>query len=291
MNVAAQKVISIALAEVGYREKASNAALDDPLANAGGGNWNKYARDLAAEGYYNGNKNGYAWCECFVDWCFFKAFGKDGQRIQCQTGDLGAACIYSMQYYKQQGRCDMNPRAGDQIFFYGGGTIGHTGIVTAVSGSTVTVVEGNSSDRVQQLTYRQGDSRIAGYGHPWYERAEESTGKEKEGEPTPAPDSPQTPASSHLSTSDPPAAAFQTVAVRLPLLKRGATGTAVESAQLLLIHRGYNCGGHKSILGRETPDGDFGPATEKAVRSFQTANGLEPDGEIGPDTWSALVSN
>ena len=284
MNAAAQKVISIALAEVGYREKATNAQLDDPAANPGSGNWTKYARDLAAAGYYNGNKNGCAWCECFTDWCFWKAFGPDGQRIQCQTGDLGAACIYSMQYYKQQGRCDMNPRAGDQIFFYGGGTIGHTGIVTAVSDSTVTVVEGNSSDRVQQLTYRQGDSRIAGYGHPWYERAAESTGKEKEGEPTPAPASQTTP------NFETPAVTFQTCTVKLPLLKRCATGTAVESAQLLLIHRGYDCGGRKSLLGHETPDGDFGPATEKAVKAFQTKTALEPDGEIGSATWAALLT-
>ena len=55
----AEQVITIALAEVGYREKASNAALDDPAANAGSGTWTKYARDLAAAGYYNGNKNGY----------------------------------------------------------------------------------------------------------------------------------------------------------------------------------------------------------------------------------------
>ncbi len=272
---AADTLIRIALAEVGYREKASNASLDDPQANAGSGNWNKYARDLAAAGYYNGNKNGYAWCECFVDWCFWNAFGSEGQRIQCQTGDLGAACIYSMQYYKQQGRCDMNPRPGDQIFFYGGGTIGHTGIVTSVSDSTVTVVEGNSSDRVQKLTYRRGDSRIAGYGHPWYERAAESTGKEKEGEPTP---------------EIVPKPAPQYCTVRLPLLKRGATDTAVESAQLLLIHRGYDCGGRKSLLGHETPDGDFGPATEKAVKAFQTKTALEPDGEIGSATWAALLT-
>ena len=273
MNSAAQKLISIALAEVGYREKASNAALDDPEANAGGGNWTKYARDLAAAGYYNGNKNGYAWCECFVDWCFWKAFGEEGQRIQCQTGDLGAACIYSMQYYKQQGRCNMNPRPGDQVFFYGGGTVGHTGIVTSASDSTVTVVEGNSSDRVQKLTYRLGDSRIAGYGHPWYEKAEETS--KKEGEPTPA-----------LTPEPSP----QYCTVRLPLLKRGATGSAVESAQLLLIHRGYNCGGRKNLLGRETPDGDFGPATAASVRTFQTSNSLVPDGEVGPDTWRAMLT-
>ena len=272
---AADTLIRIALAEVGYREKASNASLDDPQTNAGSGNWTKYARDLAAAGYYNGNKNGYAWCECFVDWCFYKAFGADGQRIQCQTGDLGAACIYSMQYYKQQGRCDMTPRPGDQVFFYGGGTVGHTGIVTAVSESSITVVEGNSSDRVQTLTYRRGDSRIAGYGHPWYEKAGESSGKEKEGEPTPA-----------LT----PGPAPQYCTVCLPLLKRGSAGTAVESAQLLLIHRGYNCGGRKNLLGRELPDGDFGPATEQSVKAFQTAQALTSDGEIGPETWTALLT-
>ena len=268
----AERLIQIALAEVGYREKASNASLDDPLANAGSGNWTKYARDLYAAGYYNGSKNGYAWCECFVDWCFFKAFGPDGQRIQCQTGDLGAACIYSMQYYRQQGRCDQNPKAGDQVFFYAGGTVGHTGVVVEVSESSITVVEGNSSDRVQKLSYPRSSGSIAGYGHPWYEKA--SAGPE---EPQPA-----------LQTEE-SVPSSQTVVVHLPLLKRGSTGPAVESAQAVLIHRGYACGGRK-FLGRETPDGDFGPATEKAVRSFQTKTALEPDGEIGADTWTALLT-
>ena len=84
-------IVTIALAEVGYREKASNANLDDKTANSGAANWTKYARDLAAAGYYNGNKNGYAWCDVFVDWCFFKAYGAvEGQRIQCQSGPLGS---------------------------------------------------------------------------------------------------------------------------------------------------------------------------------------------------------
>ena len=51
-------IVAIALAEVGYHEKETNASLD--TANSGGNNWTKYARDLAAAGYYNGNKNGYA---------------------------------------------------------------------------------------------------------------------------------------------------------------------------------------------------------------------------------------
>ncbi len=76
--------------------------------------------------------------------------------------------------------------------------------------------------------------------------------------------------------------------VHIPFLKKGATGKPVENAQAILIHRGYACGGRK-FLGRETPDGDFGPATEKAVRSFQTKAALESDGEVGAVTWMALV--
>ena len=268
----AQKLIAVALGEVGYREKSSNSFLDDQQANAGSGNWTKYARDLALASYYNGNKNGYAWCDVFVDWCFYKAFGADeGQRIQCQTGDLGASCLYSAQYYRQQGRYDRTPKPGDQVFFYVNGSIGHTGIVVEVTSSGIVVVEGNSSDRVQKLTYDRNSSRIAGYGHPKYESNE---------------------ASDLPSTEEPvlklPAPVGQTVTVNLPLLKHGAIGNAVKNAQVLLIQHGYACGG-RIVAGRETPDGEFGPATEKAVKSFQHLKELEADGEIGKETWTALI--
>lgn len=35
-------------------------------------------------------------------------------------------------------------------------------------------------------------------------------------------------------------------------------------------------------------DGDFGDVTETAIRSFQLANNLDPDGEVGELTWHAL---
>ena len=184
----ASEIVAMAMSQIGYKEKASNKQLDDPAANAGDANWTKYARDLASAGYYNGNKNGYAWCDVFVDWCFFKAYGKDeGQRIQCQTGPYGAGCTYSMQYYQQKGRCDKNPKVGDQIFFrYSGSTSGadHTGIVVEVTSNQIVTVEGNSGNQVRRNTYARSNSTIIGYGHPLYS---ETDTEEKKPDPAPAP--------------------------------------------------------------------------------------------------------
>ena len=77
--------------------------------------------------------------------------------------------------------------------------------------------------------------------------------------------------------------------VSIPLLKKGAVSNAVKNAQALLIHHGYTCGG-RIIAGYENPDGEFGPATVKAVKDFQALRKLEADGEIGTDTWTALLT-
>lgn len=39
-----------------------------------------------------------------------------------------------------------------------------------------------------------------------------------------------------------------------------------------------------------TPDGNFGPITEKKVKEWQTQNGLTPDGIVGDATWNKLFS-
>ena len=271
-------IVAIALAEVGYREKATNSMLDDKTANSGSNNWTKYARDLAAAGYYNGNKNGYAWCEVFVDWCFFKAYGAvKGQRIQCQSGPLGAGCIYSAQYYQQKGRYDRKPKVGDQVFFQTGGQIGHTGIVVEVTDTTITTVEGNSSDQVKKNTYSRSNGYIAGYGHPLYSDTPAAATEKPEPVAVPAPEQDPTPTAT-------------TCIISLPQLKNGATGSAVKNAQVMLIARGYPCGG-RVLAGRETADGEFGPTTERSVKSFQGQNKLQADGIIGAATWKALITS
>lgn len=210
----------------------------------------------------------------FVDWCFFKAYGAvEGQRIQCQTGPLGAGCVYSAQYYQQKGRYDKNPKVGDQVFFQTGGQIGHTGIVVEVTGSSIVTVEGNSSDQVRKNTYLRSNDYIAGYGHPLYS----DTAVFAE---TPAP------AAVPAPETEP---ATVTCIISLPLLKNGATGVAVTNAQTLLISKGYPCGG-RVTAGWETADGDFGPATERSVKNFQAKKNLAADGVIGAATWKALLT-
>ncbi len=64
-----------------------------------------------------------------------------------------------------------------------------------------------------------------------------------------------------------------------PLLRRGSEGQPVRSLQHLLRARGQSV----------AVDGDLGPRTERAVRSFQRSRGLAVDGVVGPRTWGALV--
>ena len=179
-----QKVIDIALAEVGYLEKESNAQLDSKTANAGDENYTKYARDLAAINFYNGRKQGHPWCDVFVDWCHNKAYGKAAAlALTCQptkaANNCGAGCKWSLGYYERKGRLHTrNPQPGDQIFFQDkDGNIVHTGLVYKVSSSRVYTVEGNTSSAsgvvdngggVFKKSYALSYARIAGYGRPDY---------------------------------------------------------------------------------------------------------------------------
>lgn len=171
------KVISMAINEVGYIEKKSNANLDSKTLNAGSKNYTKYARDLDnIAGFYNGKKQGFAWCAVFVDWCLVKALGVDRARtLLCYPkNSCGAGCSESIKYYKNNNRfVTSNPRKGDQIFF----RQGHTGLVYDVDNSKVYTIEGNTTKslwvvanggEVCKKSYSLKSSSIVGYGRPDY---------------------------------------------------------------------------------------------------------------------------
>jgi len=181
-QTAVERMLAAARAETGYLEKATNSQLDNKTAKLGSNNYTKYARDLDALGVYNGRKNGYAWCDMFVDWCFIQTFGlAQGMAMTFQPmGGYGAGCTNSAAYYRQQGSFYKDkPQPGDQIFFSenGGRTMCHTGLVEKVAADRVYTIEGNTSsspgvvangDMVRAKSYPLNYSKIAGYGCPDY---------------------------------------------------------------------------------------------------------------------------
>lgn len=66
-------------------------------------------------------------------------------------------------------------------------------------------------------------------------------------------------------------------------LKKGANGPAVRALQDHLVRLGYMTRAQVN-----TGPGVFGPRTDAALRSFQSAQGLTSDGIFGPDTFRAL---
>ena len=64
-------------------------------------------------------------------------------------------------------------------------------------------------------------------------------------------------------------------------IRKGNYGVLVKECQTMLQKLGYDLG----ICG---VDGDFGQATEKAVKAFQKAHNLTQDGVVGKNTWAAL---
>jgi N-acetyl-anhydromuramyl-L-alanine amidase AmpD len=69
---------------------------------------------------------------------------------------------------------------------------------------------------------------------------------------------------------------------RFAMLRKGARGESVRILQ-----------GKLKILpprAKLIVDGNFGSATERAVRAFQAAHKLKVDGLVGPKTWAALLA-
>ena len=265
----ASNLIKILEAEIGYLEKASNKSLESKTANAGSKNYTKYAQDLHNAGFFNGNKNGYAWCAVFVTWAAWKLCGEDrakAENLLCQTGPYGAGCTSAVQYYKQQGRFHTaNPQPGDQIFFWDAAKTcaTHTGIVVDVDDTYVYTIEGNTSGAsgvvangggVCNKRYALNYNRIYGYGRPKYDAEPVKAEPVKE----------------------------EVCNVNVSILKKGSKGKQVKALQALLIGYGYD-------LGKYGADGDFGAKTDEALRKYQSRKGLDPDGIAGPKTWSKML--
>lgn len=117
---AAERVLSIARAEVGVKE--SPAGSNRVKYNT----W-FYGREVSGAAY--------PWCMAFVQWVFDQA----GERLPYKT----ASCSGLLNWYraKRPGQVVKTPQPGDVIIYQ----FGHTGVVEAVGTGTVTAIEGNTS--------------------------------------------------------------------------------------------------------------------------------------------------
>ena len=237
-------------------------------------NWTKYADSSDMTKLYGWNVQCQPWCDVFVDAGFISCFGFEiGSAMTYQyAGCNGAACRYSAEYYQQHGAFFQEPLRGDQVFFFSGSIIGHTGIVTNVGMGAITTVEGNSSDAVTRRTYSIDAACIAGYGRPNWALA----GRDivvptiPQQKPQEAPTAPQKPLFLYHDYK---------YTVKLNLLKVGDYGPLVRNLQALLSAQGYDC----------KADGEFTDETEEAVERFQSQNHLTVDGEVGGQTWTKLL--
>jgi hypothetical protein len=164
------KLIDVALGEVGYLEKASLSELDGKTKNAGDKNYTRYWRDIKPAW------QGQPWCACFVSWCARQAgIGEDvlPAFFDCDAG---------MLWFRKRGqfveRGEGAPLSGDVVFFGVVGDSTHVGLVTEVKNRIYTI-EGNTSSApgvvpnggaVVKKSYLLSHPKIIGYGRPLYGR-------------------------------------------------------------------------------------------------------------------------
>lgn len=192
------------------------------------------------------------WCAAFVSAVGAEAGAEKALYPEC-------SCPAMLQKYAQAGRradkgAQLEP--GD-IVMYGENEPTHVGIITGVSGGTLSTVEGNLGDSVAQRSIQKSDGRILCFCRPDYSALAGG------GESAPA-----------MAVSR-----FTPKALRY--LRQGDTGEDVRAMQALLILRGFP-------VGIDGADGDFGPNTARALNDFQSARGLELDGVLGAESLAAL---
>lgn len=252
------QVLDIASAEVGYLEKSKSAYQKDPTVlydktrGAGSDNYTKYAKEMDSLNVYNGPKQGYAWCNVFIDWIFVQSLGLDRAR-QLLIG-FNAGCTQDWNWFKSHNQIVTSPQRGDLVFFR---NLAHIGIVEKIANGRVYTIEGNTSNAAELITnggsvarksYVIGSLLIDGYARPKYDKSKEDS---------------------------------QSSEIIYSTIKKGSKGNLVRIAQQKLIAKGYK-------LPKYGADGYYGDETIAAVKQLQKDSGISVDGIIGPQTWNVL---
>ncbi len=156
----AADIIEIARTQLGYMEGSIEGTVQ------GSNDCTKYGE------WYGLNYN--PWCAMFVSWCANEA------EIPTTVIPKHASCDAGMNWFINNGRWHYSPAyngsytptASDIVYFgfkgSGGFDSTHVGIVYKVDSNNIYVLEGNSSAKVQTVSYPVKSSYILGYGSPDY---------------------------------------------------------------------------------------------------------------------------
>ena len=230
---------------------------------------------LAEEGYVEGPKdnetkygaftkaNFLPWCGSFVMWCANQAGVKVPNTVSTMAG---AASFKKLGTWTDAAVA--KPMPGDIVYFDfvdGGAPIEHVGIVVKDNGDgTVTTIEGNTAGNKKKSTSQRngGEAVVKIRG---YKKNPKGVPVFIEGFGRP-----------NYKDNDVNVEVVHEAKPPFPgQLKPGSQGEAVKLIQ------------HALTL---VEDGDFGPATKKAVIAFQDNHvNLDSNGVVGPKTWAALM--
>lgn len=189
------KVLAIAKSQVGYLEKSAAAYKKDKnilykmTDGAGSDNYTKYNYEMH-QIYPEVMDFPASWCDAFVDWCFYQAYGIANAKALL-GGNFDDYTPSSANLYKKKNAYYKTPKVGDQIFFNNGTRICHTGLVIDVDSSRVYTIEGNTGGGstliangggVAKKSYPLNYEKIDGYGRPKYDTSSTKDGWVQEGE-------------------------------------------------------------------------------------------------------------
>ena len=267
MSNTVDKVLKVAEKELGYYEKSESAykkntkILTEKVNGAGYDNYTKYGKEMH-DLYPIVMDFPAPYCDAFVDWCFYKAYGiATAKSLLC--GNFDDYTVASCKMYENKKALYKTPKTGDQVFFTKNGNVSgcyHTGLVYKVDEYYFYTYEGNTSS-VNAVVANGGgvfakQYSIANYrnkvlfGRPPYDNPKVSAKKKK-----------------YSGT-------FPTLPQKNNeyYLEKGDKGEQVRLLQLFL-----NWYGKYGLV----IDGDFGEKTESAIKNFQSSEKLKVDGLFG----------
>jgi len=156
-TVTAEQILAIAQGEIGTKATGQNNVKYNTA---------YYGREI--------NGAGYAWCACFVWWCFRQAGASD---LYYGSGKT-AYCPTLLSYHRRQAVTEYQP--GDVIFFNfsGKGNAAHVGLCERYDGTYITTIDGNTSSASEAnggtvARKKRNKSYIVGAYRPAYQSTKE----------------------------------------------------------------------------------------------------------------------